>query len=113
MRVYAGQERKRKRRSGAMIKSRQDIVSFECIARQGTQGQRHENGDNVKRSNMRQINAHVGRTTADDLDQKWQRSANRAEENLSRGPEDLARQCSGEEKGRERAEKRADASVGV
>jgi hypothetical protein len=32
---------------------------------------------------------------------------------LSRGPEDLARQCSGEEKGRERAEKRADASVGV
>ena len=57
---------------------------------------------------MWEVEAHVTGPSADDLDQKRQRSTDRAEEHPSRGPKRLARQDSGEQERRERPEECAD-----
>lgn len=78
VRVDARQERQSEWRRRAVIQGRQDVEG------------------------------HVTGAAPNDLDQKWQQSAHRAEQHLPRDPECRARQDLGEQEGRERPEERAD-----
>src|SRR5438034_5112886 len=110
VRVDAGQERHREWRRGAVIQGREDVVRLEGITRKRAEKEGHDDRQNVESPDVGQLETHVTGAPPNDLDQKGQRSADRAEEQLPRGSERVARQDSGEQERRERPEERADRS---
>lgn len=101
MRVDTGKESQSKRCRGAVIQSREDVVSSESITRERTQSSGDHERQEVEGAYVRKIEAHIGCASPNDLYEERQGPADGAKDDLTEGPERAVCQASGKEEGRE------------